>query len=64
MDVDVDVDGVLGGGGVDEIGAVGCAVEVEVDVVVAFAGAVVVDEPPVFVPSPDSLLVMSVIAVA
>ena len=46
----------LGGVVVGEMGVVGCAVEVEVDVVV--------DEPPVFVPSPDLLLVMSVIAVA
>ena len=62
--MDVDVDGVLGGGGIDEIGVVGRAVEVEVDVVVASAVAIAVDEPPVFVPSPDLLLVMSVIAVA
>lgn len=46
---------------VDEMGEVGCAVEDEVDVVVAFT---VVDEPSVFLPSLDSPLVISGIAVA
>lgn len=51
---------------VDGMGEVGCAVEDEVDVVVAFtvAVAVAVDEPSVFLPSLDPPLVISVIAVA
>lgn len=47
---------------VDEMGEVGCAVEVEADVVVAFT--VAVDEPSVLLPSLDPPLVTSVIAVA
>lgn len=56
---------VVGGRGgvvvVDEMGEAGCAVEVEVDVVVAFT---VVDEPSVFLPWLDSPLGISGIAVA
>ena len=58
MDVVGELSGVVV---VDETGDVGCAVEDEVDVVVAFT---VVDEPSVFLPSLDPPLVMSVIAVA
>ena len=61
MDVVGELSGVVV---VDEMGEVGCAVEDEVDVVVGFTVAVAVDGPSVFLPSLDSPLVISVIAVA